>query len=436
MEQAERLADYIEKELRTRREQGCETWELERRLKLAQDSGTDGFLEELQKIRRDLDHLEADVGFPYSEPCDLERIRAERPQGPRSIGAGVSGEARRSKVLGGWTGRVAGCMLGKPVEGWDRQHIQDVLEVRDAYPLDDYFPPPAEGEREEPDHGRLRLLRGHVEGGVRDDDTDYTVVGLRILERHGTDFSPRDVAEQWLVDLPFARTYTAERAAYRNFVNGVWPPESARERNPYREWIGAQIRADVWGYISPGSPQEAATLAYRDASISHTRNGIYGEMWVAAMLGAAFVTSDPVQVLRIGLSEIPGESRLAEAVRNVMQWSNEDRDAEQTLERITERYADYSDVHTINNAAIVAAALLWGGGDFTRSVGLAVMGGLDTDCNGATVGSLLGVMLGEEGIAGHWKRPLHDTLETAIAGEATVAISQLAERTLVMQESK
>lgn len=434
MDQVERLADYIENELNTRREQGCDTWELERKLKLARDSGGEGTVERLRKICREIENLEPEESFSYTEPSELERIRSARPQGPRSIGAGVSEEARRQKILGAWTGRVAGCMLGKPIEGWDRRHIRDVLEVRDAYPLEGYFPPPAEGEREEPEPEKLRLMRGHVEGGARDDDTDYTVLGLRILERHGMDFTPRRVAEQWLEDLPFARTYTAERAAYRNFVNGVWPPQSARERNPFREWIGAQIRADVWGYVCPGRPEQAAELAFRDASISHTRNGIYGEMWVAGMLAAAFVTSNPTQVIRIGLSEIPRESRLAEAIRNVMRWHEEDRDAERTLDRVLETYGEYSGVHTINNAAIVAAALLWGDGDFTRSVGLAVMGGLDTDCNGATVGSLVGTMTGEEQIPEHWKAPLNDRLETAIAGDAEVSISGLAERTVAVEE--
>lgn len=435
MEDAERLAAYIEKEIVTRREQGCETWELERKLNLARNADEDVRLSRLEDVCAELDRMKPERDFSYEEPNEIARIRNQRPQGPRTIGAGVAPEERRTKTHGAWTGRIAGCMLGKPVEGWDRQHIRDVLEVRNAYPLDDYFPPPAEGEREELDPNRLQLMRGQIDRGVRDDDTDYTVLGLRVLERHGKSFSSRDVAEQWLVDLPFARIYTAERAAYRNFVNEVWPPESASRQNPYREWIGAQIRADIWGYVCPGQPQKAAELAYRDASISHTRNGIYGAMWVAAMVAAGYVTSDTEQIIEIGLSEIPAGSRLTEAVETVREWYEQDSNPGQTIDRVVKQYSAYDPVHTINNAGIVAAALLWGEGDFTRSVGLAVMGGLDADCNGATVGSLTGLMTGVEGIDAHWKNPLNDTLETAIAGDAIVSIRELANRTVQLQDA-
>ena len=87
---------------------------------------------------------------------------------------------------------------------------------------------------------------------ARDDDTDYTILGMHILEEHGFEFGPMDVAEEWLLHLPFFQVYTAERAAYRNLIHGLSPPETASYRNPYREWIGAQIRADMWGYVCSG----------------------------------------------------------------------------------------------------------------------------------------------------------------------------------------
>jgi len=269
---------------------------------------------------------------------------------------------------------------------------------------------------------------------VRDDDTDYTIIGLRLMERYGKEVTPIDVAKFWLDNIPYTNTYTAERVAYRNFVNDIWPPDSATYRNPYREWIGAQIRADAWGYACPGRPQEAATLAFRDACISHERNGIYGELWVAAMLAAAFFAAEPEQVVRIGLSEIPRECRLAEAIENIIRWHAEDGSADETFDRILDVYGEYHAVHTINNAALVAAALLWGEKDFTRSISLAVMGGLDTDCNGATVGSIVGTMLGAEGIPEKWASPLNDRLESIVAGATDSRISDLAERTLPLQK--
>ncbi len=121
---------------------------------------------------------------------------------------------------------------------------------------------------------------------ARDDDIDYTIIGLSYFERFGPGFATDDVAGAWLRGLPYHLVYTAERAAYRNLVDGLRPPRSATFRNPYREWIGAQIRADAFGYVSPGWPEKAAEFAYRDAAVSHIKNGTYGEMWVAAMLGA------------------------------------------------------------------------------------------------------------------------------------------------------
>ncbi|MFW5923448.1 MAG: ADP-ribosylglycohydrolase family protein [Planctomycetota bacterium] len=420
---------FLERELDTRREQGCDTWELERDLDLARKRPPKERGQRFARLRGELEELEPEPDWSYAEPDELDHIRELRPEGPRSLGAGVDARTRRDKVRGAWLGRTAGCLLGKPVEGWNGQHIRDLLRQRDACPLDDYWPMPAGGENVELTREMKRLRRGHIEGAPRDDDMDYTVLALRTVEEHGRGFTSRDVAEKWLMDVPAARLFTAERIAYGNFLKGIWPPESARDRNPYREWIGARIRGDLWGYICPGHPEEAAGLAYRDARISHVRNGVYGAMWVAAMNAAAYVTGDPEQLIRIGLSEIPGECRLSEAVEIVLRWRDEGESAERVLERIGWRFGDYEMAHSINNAAIVAAALLWGGGDFTRSVGLAVMGGMDTDCNGATVGSIAGMVAGAETIPSHWVNPLENRLETAVAGEGTVPLSDLAERT-------
>ena len=94
----------------------------------------------------------------------------------------------------------------------------------------------------------------------RDDDTDYTILGLHMLETYGPGLTTDEIAREWLDRLPFTQIYTAERVAYRNLVNGVSPPAAAVYRNPYREWIGAQIRADIYGYVHPGRPRLAAEI--------------------------------------------------------------------------------------------------------------------------------------------------------------------------------
>jgi ADP-ribosylglycohydrolase len=86
-------------------------------------------------------------------------------------------------------------------------------------------------------------------------------------------------------------------------------------------------------------------------------------------------------------------------------------------------------VHTVNNAAVVVAGLLWGDGDFTASIGLTVQGGWDTDSNGATVGSVAGIISGAAALPSHWTTPLHDTARSAIRGFDRSRISELADRT-------
>jgi len=437
MRETEKLLGFVKEELNVLREQGCDTWELEREAAQIKVEGGGDALSRTRKLCEEMAALKPSPDFPYREPNDIEGIRAERPEGPRAIGAGISEEVLRDKTLGGWLGKTAGCMLGKPVEGWIRQQIADLLEAAGEYPLRDYFPanPPGEwgGVFADP---ASPMLRGNITRGVRDDDTDYSIVALRIMEAHGKGFEPSDVARFWVDHLPYGRTYTAERAAYRNFVSDIRPPESALHRNPYREWIGGQIRADAWGYACPARPQEAAALAFKDASISHTRNGIYGAMWVAATIAAAFVAQEPEQAIRIGLSEIPRNCRLAEAIEKVLAWREEDTSTEQATEQVLEEFSRYNMVHTIPNAAIVAMSLLWGEKDFTRSIALAVAAGLDTDCNGATVGSIMGVMIGAEAIPEHWTAPLNDRLESVVAGDSDARISDLALRTLNLQASR
>jgi ADP-ribosylglycohydrolase len=435
-ETAEGLLAFAREELRQLSEEGCDTWELERRADLVQREGGPDQLKRARALCEALARLRPPDDFPYQEPDDLSEIRARRPDGPRRIAVPLTDDVLDDRTRGAWLGRAAGCMLGKPVEGWSRERIADLMDAVGIKDLTDYLPAEASGPGGllVPE-GHGGALRGNFNRALRDDDMDYSVVGLCILERHGREFTPRQVADFWLHHLPYACTYTAERAAYANFIAGVWPPESATHRNPYREWIGAQIRADAFGYACPGRPEDAAGLAYKDASISHVKNGIYGEMWAAAMLAAAFVTDVPAKVIAFGLSEIPARCRLSEAINKVLAWRADGLTAEDATERLLEEFGRYHRVHTINNAAIVAMALLWGEGDFSRAVSLAVMAGLDTDCNGATVGSVMGAMLGAAAIPEHWTASFNDRLDTIIAGQASLTFTGLTERTRKVQQT-
>lgn len=413
-----------------RQQEGCDVAAVEKELKVL---GDHPLRTDLEALFDELQALKPRKDFPYEEPSGLESIRAARLGGPRKFRANFAEPDLYNRILGAWLGRCAGNLLGKPVEGWTKERIEGYLKLANAYPLTNYVPylvpsPPEYTIR----LSQAEAMQGHIEGAPRDDDLDYTIMGLHILEDHGLNFTTEDVAAEWVTHLPYEQLYTAERVAYRNLANGLMPPHTAFYRNPYREWIGAQIRADIWGYISPGWPERAAELAFCDAALSHVKNGIYGEMWVAAMLAAAFVEDDVRETVRIGLSEIPANCRLAEAVHQVMSWSEECVTWEKAWERVAETYGEYHRTHTINNACLVLLGLLYSEGDFERAISIAVMGGWDTDCNGATVGSIMGAMLGARVLPDKWIAPLEDHLKSIVTGFTDCTISDLAQRTLAV----
>jgi len=422
------LEALVKAELVQRREEGCEVSAIERQLLEPEPHS----IQELEHLLRELEALKPKPGFGYDEPSTLDEIRARRPEGPRRLSLSLSDEELLDRIHGGWLARCTGCLLGKPVEGWTRAQIEKYLRLADAYPLRDFFPvisPVPEGFP--PALAESRCLKGRITQMVRDDDTDYTILGLHIMEAHGRDFTTANVGEEWLTHFPYMLVYTAERVAYRNLVNGLTPPATATYRNPYREWIGAQIRADMWGYVLPGMPEAAAELAFKDAALSHVKNGIYGEMFAVAMIAASFATDDPEEAVRIGLSEIPAQSRLAEAIRDTLAWSRRSEAWDEAWDKVMAKYGSYHPVHTINNAAMVVLALLIGERDLGQTITTAVMGGLDTDCNGATAGSALGPMLGAKRLPEKWIGPLNDRVMSYVTGFYDSRISELAQRTLL-----
>ncbi len=427
----------LHEELRTLCEQGAAEDVLDR---IERDVAAlpDGAPGDLEVLYRRLEAVEPGPELAKREPTDLREIRRLRPDGPRRMRLECSDEALLDRMLGAWLARAAGCTLGKPVEGWTRQDIHALLEHVGEYPLRRYFPPVGQEWTGRRYHGwQLDCLRGNIRYMARDDDMDYTLLGLVIMEAHGPGFTTRNVADEWLNTLPYHRVYTAETVAYRNLVLGIQPPGTATLRNPYREWIGAQIRADFWGYAAAGIPELAAEFAWRDAILSHTRNGVYGEMWMAATIAAAFAVNDVEQAIRIGLSEVPAECRLAQALNETLAWCNADGDLETTLDRIQAQFGHYHPVHTINNAALVVAGLMYGRASLGATICGAVAGGWDTDCNGASAGSVFGAMHGANVLPYEWVGCLNDTLHSALSGVnqgKPHRFTDLAQRTLVQHK--
>ncbi len=428
-------------EQRQLREEGRDTAALEalfdELLADATDEKAPAFQSKFNDLLDRAQELPQRPGYAWQEPDALDQIRAQRPAAvnlPAYDSATIA-----ARMAGAWLGRCAGCWLGKPVEGWKTPRLHQLFAAGGAsLPTQYLWTLPMSKEDDAKFQNwfggkTLPEYRRGADGMPEDDDVNYTIAGLCLIEKHGTGFTPDDVANFWLQNIPLLHVCTAERVAYRNWIDCINPPLSARVRNPYREWIGAQIRADFFGYAAPGNPELAAEMAWRDASISHVKNGIYGEMWVAAMLAAAATTTDMRLIIEAGLAQIPQHSRLAESLRDVLKLHVDGKDYYAAIELVQSRWTEYDShcwCHTISNAMIVAAALLWGGSDLDQVLGMSIWPGFDTDCNGATAGSVAGMAYGELAFAAKWREPLQDKVHSGIYDNTLVKLSDLVARSL------
>lgn len=373
--------------------------------------------------------------YRYDEPNELKKIKKLRKVHDFDFQQ-QDEETMRKKLLGAWTGRACGCFLGKPVEGIRGDELIPMLKKMGNYPMYRYILSTDITDEVCP-KGKSYLKRkeyaDNSDGMPVDDDTNYTVLYQRIVEESGRNFTSENVAAAWLKYQSVYSYFTAERIAYVNLINCIQPPATAMYKNVCREWIGAQIRGDYFGYINPGKPELAAEMAYNDARISHVKNGIYGEMFVSAMLACAAVTDSIEDIILGGLAQIPATSRLYEAVMKILDSFRGGATFDEIYDFIHSEYDEHTDhgwCHTISNAMIVVAALLYGGGDFGKSICTAVSMAFDTDCNGATVGSILGMRSGIDCIDECWKKPVNGKIHTSIFGISTVEIEKAVDKTL------
>jgi len=344
--------------------------------------------------------------------------------------------ALAERLRGAWQGRVSGCMLGKAVELYSmrqgREALGDYLERADALPLRDYIPLIEDA----PDSIFAGACRGKFSASAADDDINYSVLALEMLEKHGRGLRTEDVARAWLNRLPAGQTFTAERAAYRTllaegaewFAGGAAPGFDLAlcSDNPYNDWIGAQIRADLYGWVTPGDPELAARLARADAELSHRGDGVDGALLVAAWGASIPSSADLPGALDRALETIPRQGGVADAVALARKLAQ----GQEGPDRIHAEYASLSPVHTLNNLALVVWALLSHPEDFGAAVGDVVAAGWDTDCNGATVGALWGLQ--GKPVPKRWAAPWQGQVGVSLAGQGRISLDNLVERTLVV----
>ena len=326
-------------------------------------------------------------------------------------------------------------MLGKPVENIPRAGIRAIAEATGNWPVQGWFT--AVGLPEEVSErwpwnraSRPTSLAENIAGIPEDDDLNFTMLGVALLERAGTEFDALDVAKIWLDYMPPGRIFTAERVAVRNLLEAHLPPETATRRNPFREWIGARLRVDAYGWAAPGDPVAAARMAWEDARVSHTANGVYAAMFMAAAHAASVAEASPAACADVGLSVVPAGSRLAEAIRTARDLSA--RPWDDVVDELYARYDAYHWVHAINNTALVAAALYAFDDDFSAAICGVVQGGWDTDTNGAAVGSVVGAVVGVDGIDERWSAPLAGGFTSSLPGFDGITLDELVRRTVAV----
>lgn len=406
--------------------------------------GVDGYITKanrsLQEILNELKSLPGDGALSLKEPDDLQRIRQLRPAGPRRICHGIDSPVYLEKLQGALLGRMAGCILGVPVEGWPIERMVELArENGDRFPPSDYWKKVSSPLALQYDVSpREMYTRSKIEGVPVDDDLTYTLLGLLIAEEYGPDFTTDDVARAWLKYLP--KACTAEEITLKNLKAGIPAMLAGSIDNPFTEWIGADIRSDPWGYLAPGWPELAAEMAYKDAYLSHRRTGIYGEMFFSAAISAAFTVRDPLEAIQVGLSEIPEKCQLAQHVMWALDESKHITNYQQARKAVDERFPGMDGAHAINNACLTVFGLAIGRTDFTCVISETVAMGMDNDCTTATAGSIAGAVVGKAGIPDYWYQNFNDTIYTYMIGVPRLVISDVVKRfynlAMVIQKRK
>lgn len=288
----------------------------------------------------------------------------------------------RDKVLGCWTGKNIGGTIGAPFEG--RRETNNVT----FYTQD---------------------LKGNPEPN---DDLDLQLIWLLAAEEKGIyNLNERILGEYWLTYI--TGPWNEYGVCKSNMCNGLLPPLSGSCNNDVWKYSnGAWIRSEVWACIFPGSPQEAAMFAYYDSCCDHCGEGIYAELFTATLESAAFVIDDVRELIKIGLSMIPADSRIARAVKLACEHYDKGTDFLAAREALVKDSEDLGWFQAPANIGYVVIGLLYGEGDFGKSVCIATNCGDDTDCTAGTVGAILGIMFGRSGIPQEWIEPIGESIMT------------------------
>jgi len=281
----------------------------------------------------------------------------------------------RHRMMGCWLGKAVGGTLGMPYEG-----------VRHTLDLTFYDPVPTEM--------------------LPNDDLDLQVVYAFLLDRMGeAEGGPR--VDRHVLSAAWKHIGISPDeygVVKRNLKLGLTPPTTGAYDNAFTRGMGAAIRTELWACLAPGDPALAVKYAYEDACMDHAGEGIYAAQFLAAIQAMAFVESDREKLLDVGLEHIPGDSELAAAIRDTRAWWAESGDWKWVQSQLVEKYLTDNFTDVVINLAYTVLGWL-AGGSFGDAICIAVNCGQDTDCTGATLGALLGI-LDPDSIESKWLEPI------------------------------
>ena len=315
---------------------------------------------------------------------------------PKPAEVTLSKDVLMDKIQGGWAGQTIGVVYGAPTEF---KH-QGTL-IPDSQPI-------SWGE------GYVKYWWDKKPGLFDDIYNDLTFA--EAFDQLGLDCPSKDLAMRFAyADYHLAH---ANQAGRYNVRQGIMPPESGNWlNNPHADDLDFQIEADFIGLMAPGMLPEALDIADRVGHIMNSGDGFYGGAFVAGLYSAAFVENSPARILDRALEGIPCESTFWQCINDVRKlYRKYPRDWKRTWFEILKKWgADTGcpkgvflsfDIDAKLNSAYCAIGLLYGGGDFGKSIEIATRCGQDSDCNPATVGGVLGVMYGKSKLPEFWKEPL------------------------------
>lgn len=287
-----------------------------------------------------------------------------------------------SKVSACWTGKNIGGTMGAPFEG-----KKEMIE------LDGFTTPKGEP--------------------LPNDDLDLQLVWLRAVEDYGIRaVNPRLLGEYWLdyITAPW-NEYGICKA---NMRAGILPPMSGEVNNDkWKHSNGAWIRTEIWACLFPGYPELAAHYAYFDACVDHGMGeGTYAAMFVAALESMAFTETDVRRLIDSALCYIPKDCRTAKSVKRAVELYDSGKSLAEARETLVRETEDLGYFMAPANVSFVILGLLFGKGDYKKSMIAAISCGDDTDCTGATIGSVMGIMYGEENVPSDWSDYIGDSIKS------------------------